>query len=145
MVLSYNKYIAHVLPIHQRSSIMAFAKLGAVSYIIWGLLHIVAAFEQSTLARSIEPGLVQGKLNQGAWDLLFFALFAMVVAIRYNWKNDLLGYWLNLVVISAADIGFIVFVLLPGHVALFPGILGPVFWVSGLIFTTLGMGSKTTA
>jgi hypothetical protein len=76
---------------------------------------------------------------------LFFALFAMVVAIRYNWKNDLLGYWLNLVVISAADIGFIVFVLLPGHVALFPGILGPVFWVSGLIFTTLGMGSKTTA
>ena len=124
---------------------MAFAKFGALSYIIWGLLHILAAFEETTLARNLEPGLVQAKLNQGAWNLLFFALFAIVVAVRYNWKNDLLGYWLNLVVVSAADIGFVVFVLLPGHVVLFPGILGPVFWVAGLVFTTLGMGSRTTA
>ena len=124
---------------------MTFAKIGALSYIIWGLLQILAAFEETTLAGSIEPGLVQAKLNQGAWDLLFFALFAIGVAIKYNWRNDLLGYWLNLIAVSAADIGFIVFVLLPGHVALFPGILGPVFWVAGLAFTTLGMGSRTTA
>jgi len=124
---------------------MAFAKLGAVSYIIWGLLHIMAAFEESMLARTLEPGLVQGKINQGAWDLLFFALFALVVAIKYNWKNDLLGYWLNLIVVSAADIGFIVFVLLPGHVAVFPGILGPIFWIGGLAFTTLGMGAGRTS
>jgi len=121
---------------------MKFAKIGSISYIIWGLLHIVAAFEQSTLARSLEPGLVQGKLNQGAWDLLFFALFAITVATKYNWKNDLLGYWLNLIVVSAADIGFIVFVLLPGHVALFPGILGPIFWFAGLVFTTIGIAGR---
>ena len=124
---------------------MTYAKLGAGSYIIWGLLHIAAAFEELTLARTLEPGLVQAKLNQGAWDLLFFAFFAIVVAVKYNWKNDLLGYWLNLVVVSAADIGFIVFVLLPGYVALFPGILGPVFWVAGLVLTTFGVGARTTA
>jgi hypothetical protein len=124
---------------------MTFAKIGAVSYIIWGLLHIVAAFDQSKLAGSLEPGLVQGKLNQGAWDLLFFALFAIAVPIKYNWRNDLLGYWLNLIVVSAADIGFGVFVLLPGHVALFPGILGPIFWIAGLLFTTLGIASRATA
>ena len=123
---------------------MTFARLGAVSYIIWGLLHILAAFQETTLAGSIEPGLVQAKLNQGAWDLLFFALFAIGVAIKYNWRNDLLGYWLNLIVVSAADIGFVVFVLLPGHVALFPGILGPIFWVAGLLFTTLGIASRAT-
>ena len=117
---------------------MTFAKIGAGSYVIWGLLHIVAAVDEFTLGKSLEPGLVQGKINQGAWDLLFFALFAMMVAIRYNWKNDPLGYWLNLIVVSAADIGFILFVLLPGFVPVFPGILGPIFWIAGLVFTTLG-------
>lgn len=123
---------------------MTFAKIGALSYVIWGVLHIVAAFEESMLAGTLEPGLVQAKLNQGAWDLLFFAFFAITVAVKYNWKNDLVGYWLNLIVVSAADIGFIVFVLLPGHVALFPGILGPVFWFAGLVFTTIGVAGRTS-
>jgi len=44
-----------------------------------------------------------------------------------------------LVVISAADIGFIVYVLLPGHVPLVPGGLGPLLWVVAIIFSTLGI------
>jgi hypothetical protein len=121
---------------------MTFAKIGATSYIIWGLLHIGAALDEFRLGSTLEPGLVQGKINQGAWDLLFFALFAIVVAVKYNWKNESLGYWLNLIVVSAADIGFIIFVLLPGHVALFPGILGPIFWIGGAVFSTLGIRTK---
>lgn len=66
---------------------------------------------------------MQGRIHQGAWDLLFFASFAIAVAVRYNWRNETLGYWLNLIVVSAADIGFIVFVLLPGYVPLFPAFL----------------------
>jgi hypothetical protein len=123
---------------------MTFAKIGATSYIIWGLLHIGAALDEFRLGSTLEPRLVQGKINQGAWDLLFFALFAIVVAVKYNWKNDSLGYWLNLIVVSAADIGFIIFVLLPGHLALFPGILGPVFWIGGAVFSTLGIRTKIT-
>jgi hypothetical protein len=121
---------------------MTFAKIGATSYIIWWLLHIGAALDEFRLGSTLEPGLVQGKINQGAWDLLFFALFAIVVAVKYNWKNESLGYWLNLIVVSAADIGFIIFVLLPGHVALFPGILGPIFWIGGAVFSTLGIRTK---
>jgi len=117
---------------------MKFAKLGAGSYVIWGLLHIVAAIDEFTVGSGLESGLVKGKINQGAWDLLFFALFAIVVAVRFNWKNDSLGYWLNLIVVSAADVGFIIFVLLPGYVDVFPGILGPIFWILGLVFSTLG-------
>jgi len=124
---------------------MSFAKLGAGSYVIWGLLHIVAAVDEFTVGRGLEPGLVKGKINQGAWDLLFFALFAIVVAIRYNWKNESLGYWLNLIVVSAADIGFIIFVLLPGYVDIFPGILGPIFWILGLVFSTLGYRAKASS
>jgi hypothetical protein len=122
---------------------MKLAKVGAISYIIWSLLHIGASLDEFRLGSTLEPGLVQGKINQGAWDLLFFALFAIVIAVKFNWKNDSLGYWLNLIVVSTADIGFIIFVLLPGHIAVFPGILGPIFWILGAVFSTLGIRTKT--
>jgi len=118
---------------------MKFAKIGSVLYIIWGLLHIIAAIQGFQLGASLESGLVQGKINQGAWDLLFIALAGISIAVIFNWKNSTLGYWLNLLIVSIADIGFIIFVLLPGHVGLFPGIFGPVFWVSAVIFSTLGV------
>ena len=123
---------------------MTSAKLGAVFYFLWGVLHIGAAFEQFMLGKSLEFGLIQGKVNQGAWDILVFALLAIVIAFNKNWKNDLLGYWLNLVIVSAADIGFIIFVLAPRHVALIPGILGPLLWVLALVFSTIGISSKST-
>lgn len=110
---------------------------------IWGLLHLQAAVDGFLLGASTAPGLVQGKLNQGAWDLLFFAVVSILIAVLYNWKNDRIGYWLNLVLVSAADLGFIIFVLIPGYVSFFPGILGPVFWISGAIFSTLGMRASS--
>jgi len=122
---------------------MNFARIGSISYVIWGLLHLVAASDEYGLARTLDRGLVQGKINQGAWDLAFFALFAIVVAVKYNWSNDRMGYWLNLIVVSAADIGFIIYVLLPGHVGIFPGILGPIFWLGGAIFSSLGINSRS--
>ena len=112
------------------------AKLGAVSYLLWGLLHIEAARKVYLLGQSLEPGMIQGRIFQGAWDLLFFVIFGIVVAIVFNWKNSRLGYWLNLVVISAGDIGFILFVLAPGYFPLIPGILGPVLWILAAGLTT---------
>jgi len=123
---------------------MIFARIGSISYIIWGLLHLAAAVDEFRLGSTLDFGLVQGKINQGAWDLMFFALFCMTVSIKYNWKNDKLGYWLNLIVVSAADIGFIIFALLPGHVDLYPAILGPIFWLGGVIFSSLGIRSKSS-
>ncbi len=118
---------------------MVFAKIAAGLYVIWGLLHIQAAYDAFLLGASIDNGIIQGKINQDAWNLLFFALFSIIIAAKYNWKNSRLGYWLNLVVVSVADIGFIVFVLVPGNVAFFPGILGPIFWVSAVIFSSIGI------
>lgn len=121
---------------------MRAAKIGAVFYILWGLVHLKAAADEFALGASLQRGLVQGKINQGAWDLLFFALLAIVVAIRWNWRNEPLGYWINLVAISAADLGFIILVLLPGYVNIFPGILGPAFWLCGAVFSTVGYRSR---
>ncbi len=116
-----------------------FAKLGAVTYVLWGLLHIQAARFVYVLGQSLEPGIIQGRIYQDAWNLLFFALFGIVVAVTLNWKNSRLGYWLNLIVVSAGDIGFIVTIIVPGYVPLVPGGIGPLLWVVALAFSTLGI------
>jgi len=121
-----------------------FAKLGAIAYVLWGLLHIQAARMVYLLGDTLEPGMLQGRIYQDAFNLLFFALFGMIVAVIYNWNNSRLGYWLNLVVVSAGDIGFIIYVLVPGYVPLVPGGLGPLLWILALIFSTLGIRKKTS-
>ena len=117
-------------------------KIGAVMYFIWGLLHLKAAFSVYQLGNGFEAGMVQGRVYQDAWNLLFFALVGMGVAIWFNWHNSRLGYWINLATVSVTDIGFIVFVLVPGYLPIFPGLLGPVFWVLGVVFSTIGLYSS---
>jgi len=120
-----------------------FAKLGAATYVLWGLLHIQAAWGVYKLGQSLDPGMVQARVFQNAWMLLFFALFGIVVAVIWNWRNSRLGYWLNLVVVSSGDIGFILFVLVPGYVPLVPAGLGPLLWIVALALSTLGiLGAK---
>ena len=103
-----------------------------------GLLHLQAARLVYMLGGTLDPGMVQGRIYQDAFNLLFFALFGIIVAVTLNWKNSRTGYWLNLIVVSAADIGFIVYVLAPGYVPIIPGALGPILWVLALAFSTLG-------
>ncbi|MCZ6512443.1 MAG: hypothetical protein O6857_00790 [Nitrospinae bacterium] len=114
-------------------------KIGAVMYFVWGLLHLKAAYSVYQLGTSLEAGMIQGRIFQGAWNLLFFALVGITVAVVFNWHNSRLGYWINLTTVSVTDIGFIAFVLAPGYLPIFPGILGPVFWLLGAVFSTIGL------
>jgi len=116
--------------------------LGAVMYFIWGLLHLKAAHSVYQLGASLDTGMVQGRVFQDAWSLLFFALAGMIIAVKFNWKNSRLGYWINLITVSVTDIGFIAFVLMPGYLPIFPGILGPLFWLLGVLFSTIGLMSS---
>jgi hypothetical protein len=118
---------------------MIFARIGAVLYVLWGILHIVAAYKVFSLAQTLEQGMIQGRLYQDAWNLLFFALFGIVIAVLYNWKNSKNGYFLNLIVVSTGDIGFVLTVLLPGYLPLFPGSLGPILWLLALTFSTIAI------
>jgi len=123
---------------------MILARIGSVFYILWGLLHIVAAYKVYALGQTLESGILQGRIFQDAWNLLFFALFGIVVAIIYNWNNHKMGYWLNLVVVSVGDIGFILTILLPGYLPLFPAALGPILWLLALTFSTLALWRKNS-
>jgi hypothetical protein len=114
-------------------------RIGAIAYVLWGILHLLAASEAARLAFTVEGGAIQGRLLQNAWGLAVFALVATVIAITMNWRNSRAGYWINLVTVSAADLGFIIFILAPGHLPLWPGALGPVLWITGALFTTVGL------
>ena len=72
---------------------------------------------------------------QDAWNLLAFAVAALALAVSLNWRGHRWGFWINLGVISVADLGFVLFVLLPGYAPLWPGVLGPVFWIAGAAMT----------
>ena len=115
------------------------ARLGAIFYILWGGLHIMAAYKVYALGQTLDPGMVQARLFQNASFLLFFAIFAIAVAIAFNWKNSPLGFWLNLIIVSAADIGFIFFVLVPGYIPPVPGAFGPILWILAAVTSAVAI------
>jgi hypothetical protein len=131
-----------------------------VFYVLWGIVHIWAgalilyrlAAEGGTSALaqvgSAVPaeelpqnltGVAAGILGQHAWNLAVFGCFALIVGATLNWRNSRTGYWLNLGVVSAADVGYIYAILLPGYIRLVDGLWGPAFWILAVIFSTIGL------
>jgi hypothetical protein len=121
---------------------MMYARIGALLYFAWGLLHIDAARKVYALGQSLDPGMVQARIYQNAWTLLFLAIFGIVVAAFLNWRSSRLGYWLNLIVPGVADVGFVIFVLVPGYLPLVPGGLGPLLWILAALFSTIAVIRK---
>jgi hypothetical protein len=117
---------------------IVFARIGAVCYVLWGLVHYDAAFNVYHIALGVPPSLVQGRLFQDGFYLFAFATAGIVLAISMNWRNSRAGFWLTALILGVADVPFILFVLVPGYAPFWPGVLGPVLWVAGMIFTGLG-------
>ena len=115
----------------------AAAKIGAALYVLWGILHVFAAGSLYRLSESAS-GMVQGRLRQDAFYLLFFAVAGIAVALTLNWRNDRYGYWINGILIAVADIPFVLFVLVPGLMPWWPGLVGPLLWAAAFVFTTAG-------
>jgi DNA-binding MarR family transcriptional regulator len=73
----------------------ATSKIGTVFYVIWACLHLLAANSVYVLGRSLDPSMVQGRVFQDAFNLLFFSIIAISVAVTLNWRNSVWGYWIN--------------------------------------------------
>jgi hypothetical protein len=112
------------------------ARIGATFYVLWGIFHFFAANAVYSLAQNVAPGMVQGRLLQNAFYLLFFACSGIVIALRLNWRNNRQGYWMNGVLIAIADVPFVLFVLVPGYMPWWPGLTGPVLWVLAFLSTS---------
>ncbi len=118
-------------------------RLGAVCYVLWGILHIYAAYLSYQLALDEPSGFAQGKLLQNAWSLAYISLLCIFVAAVWNWNNSRTGYWLNLFTVSVTDIGFLVLIYAPGYST---DLIGPALWLLALALTTVGyMANARTA
>ena len=54
-----------------------------------------------------------------------------------------MGYWLNLAVVSGADLGFVFAIVLPRYNTLLDALAGPILKLLAILFSTLGiLGSK---
>ena len=119
------------------SAVTALSVTGTTCYVLWGCLHLRAAYAVYQVGAGLAPGMVQGRVFQDAWNLLFFGMTAIAVALALNVRGSAWGYWINLSVLGLADTGLILFVLIPGYMPLWPGIVGPILWLLGAAFTTL--------
>ncbi len=134
-------------------------RVAAVFYGAWGALHVAfglmmliaglsgtggdAARIVATAAPEAvgEPAAaVGGIILQHAWNLLMFGVIVGALAV-WNWRREALV--INTVIASAADIGFIAFVLIPGHITLADGLLGPILWIGGVIATGFALADKS--
>ena len=127
---------------HRIDLATAIARLGAICYVLWGLVHYNAAYGAFKLASTLPATMERGRVQQDAFYLAFFATTGVVVGIVLNWRNDRLGFWLNAIAVSTADIPFILFVLLPGYMPFWPGVLGPALWIPALICTAIGQSFR---
>lgn len=122
---------------------LALARAGAVFYILWSVLHVAAAFFVLPIAleplSGLEPSAAHGRIYQNSGLMITISLAALLVAVTQNWRNDLLGYWINLILISGTDIAFIAFVLIPGYEPPPQGLIGPSLWIVGLVLSTWGL------
>jgi hypothetical protein len=122
-------------------AITVYARLGALCYAAWGIFHVYVAWQIYVLAMTLTAG-AQGRMLQLAAYMLSIASFAIVIGLWRNWRNDTIGYWLNLVVIGWADTIWVLVVVLPGYVPLARGLIPPAIFVAGAILTTLAYRAR---
>jgi len=114
-------------------------KVAAGLWMIWGLVHLFAgvvvltsdasggfqaiadAIDPATLQHDYEPA-VAGTLNQHGWNLGWFGLATMIGAV-WIWLKNLTAIWVTGMVGGLADLGYLLFVDVPGFVNFFPGTL----------------------
>lgn len=116
-----------------------FTVIGSVFYLLWAALHIQAGDAVARLGRSVHPSMVQARLYQDAWTLYLAAGLIAVISLVAVFREWHPAYWLNLGIAFVTDVGFIVFVLVPHYMALWPGLEGPLAWACGLVFSTIGL------
>ncbi|MEY9907235.1 hypothetical protein ABIA35_003464 [Catenulispora sp. MAP12-49] len=116
-----------------------FTIIGSLFYLLWAALHVQAGDAVAKLGRAQHHSMVQARLYQDAWMLYFAAgsiALVSIAAILREWQP---AYWINLAVAFVTDVSFIIFVLGPHYMPLWPGLQGPLAWAGGLVFTTAGL------
>ena len=114
-------------------------KISAVLWVIWGLVHMLAGVIVipadagsgfAAIADAVDPNLlkadyhpaVNGVLDQHGWNLLWGGA-ATVVGAVFIWRRNHTAIWVTGMIGGLLDLGYLVFVDIPGYVHFVPGTL----------------------
>ncbi len=114
-------------------------KAAAVLWVIWGLVHALAAgliipadpqvavtaildgVDPARLAADY-PAELSGILSQHGWNLGWFGI-ATIVGGVFIWRGSTTAIWVTALIGGLADVGYFLFVDLPGYNLFLPGTL----------------------
>ena len=112
-------------------------KVSAGLWVIWGGGHMLAGVIVLTsdaaggfaaIADAVDPATLQadyapavgGILNQHGWNLGWFGLATIIGGVMV-WRQNMTAIWVTAMVGGLADLGYLLYVDLPGYVNFFPG------------------------
>lgn len=112
-------------------------KVSAILWLIWGLVHALAggivissdatggfqaiadAVDSSTLVNDYHAA-VGSILNQHGWNLLWGGIVTIIGGVLV-WKGNRTAIWVTAMVGGLLDLGYLIFVDVPGYVNFMPG------------------------
>jgi len=133
-------------------------KVGAVFYLLWSVLHVLAGASllQSALTdinghlREIGtaaspqqvPTLAEGSVVSAilafhSFNMLWLGLLVGSIAVVLNWRGSRAGFWLNLALTGFLDLGLYLFLVRPGYMAWGDALIGPLLFILGAAFTAV--------
>lgn len=119
-------------------------KIGAAAYVMWGLWHLQIVAGLWQMGAALEDPDIGVRLQQGAFHILFFVIVAVVVGAWLNWRNNTVGYWINLLTVGWTEVGLFFLFILPGLFPWLPtGWVGPVLWLAALTSSSLGFSLRS--
>jgi hypothetical protein len=126
-------------------------KIAAVLWVIWGLVHMLAGVMTiaqapsegfAAIADAVDPALlvadyhpaVGGVLNQHGFNLLWIGLVTIIGAV-FIWRGTMTAIWVTAMVGGLADVGYFLFVDVPGYVNFFPGTIMTLISASAIVLS----------
>ena len=112
-------------------------KAAAVLWIVWGMVHTLAGVMVlvsdatggfQAIADAIDPVALEAEyhaavgavLNQHGWNLGWFGVATIIGAILI-WRQNITAIWVTGMIGGLADVGYLLFVDIPGYVNFVPG------------------------
>lgn len=118
---------------------LAFARVGAGLYILWAILHLIAAFMVlGPATHGIEAGPALGRIWQNSAFMAIVSVATIWISGAFNWWNSAFGFWFNMYLVSAADIGFLVLIYANGWEPPPQALIGPGIWLCAAITSSIG-------
>ena len=136
-------------------------KISAVLWIIWGLVHVLAgaivmsndatgsvqaiadAVPPETLVADYAPA-VGGILNQHGWNLAWIGV-TTIICTAYIWRGSVTAIWVAALTGGFADIGYFLFVDIPGYVNFLPGTLMTLVSSAAVILSFIAWRAMSTS